>query len=388
METPEFWSTVILDTTAWPRSITAAMPQLGLVTAALNRSKECLLTMSIAIDPEHPAEETILRLLGQHSHRWKEVDLVIDPQSWNFLASSKGNFPLLDKLNIVCAGDSDGSKTNDTFKIAPRLKSVRIMGWSGALPEFAWKQLRDFVYENWEGDIFSLEMLRSLSGHASCEFLLTTSEIPADLDLAPVTASISALILTLVTDPDPLHAKMILGAIFEALTFSGLTSLHFPHYPARRPPWNQTHFLKFASRSSLSKTLTSLDLCVVIERQELLACLSILPLLEFLRLSDDEYQATDHHLITDDLLRSLTWKPDHSNLVPHLKTLHLESLIHFRDAALLQSITSRVEAKRSSKGLFKLRIHYLPGYDREVSVEFVSQAAELGLVLTIDHSYY
>ncbi|KAJ6593063.1 hypothetical protein B0H19DRAFT_12210 [Mycena capillaripes] len=75
MDTPRLWSTIAIDTNAWPESPTSSATLLSLVQSSLKRSAEFPLTMQIAVDPDHPMQQSILELLGQYSHRWKDVYL-------------------------------------------------------------------------------------------------------------------------------------------------------------------------------------------------------------------------------------------------------------------------------------------------------------------------
>ncbi|KAJ7496502.1 hypothetical protein FB451DRAFT_1455655 [Mycena latifolia] len=99
--------------------------------------------------------------------------------------------------------------------------------------------------------------------------------------------------------------------------------------------WNQNNFFSFASRSSLSASLTALEIEAVIQEDELLQCLELLTSLEELTITDCEDFEGGHVLITDNLLHRLVWRPnDDTSLVPRLifpfllRTTILRNLCH------------------------------------------------------------
>ncbi|KAJ6593058.1 hypothetical protein B0H19DRAFT_12123 [Mycena capillaripes] len=169
----------------------------------------------------------------------------------------------------------------------------------------------------------------------------------------------------------------ILGRILCCLTLPRLTSLRFIQRPDNiaRPLWNHTHFLNFASRSSLRTTLTQLEIYAVIQEHELLECLLFLPLLEELRLWDPTEGESGGALI-DNLLGQLTWRLGQTNLVPHLNILGLTSVIDFRDDSILEFVTSRIERGLPENNPFVVMILY-SGCRRELSPEVVAQLTEL-----------
>jgi hypothetical protein len=349
---------------------------VDLVRSSLERGGEFPLNVQIAVDPHHHAERWILELLSQHSHRWKNAHIWLHPHSLGVLLGAKGNLPMLDSLTLSSGTDIDYRYADDVFEIAPRLKTVTLIGWPSGGPALPWGQLLHVTYENGESSKFSLATLPLLSPHACCELAVNASTISIPLELQPVTSDASTLLIRFTSQFDPMRTWEILGIILRCLTLPRLTALRFIHRPNAPPPlWNHTHFREFASRSRLRTTLTQLELYVVIQEHELVGSLAALPLLEELRLWDSA--GAGGEVITDSLLRQLTWRSGETNLVPRLSTLGLTTTIAFRDNSLMELVTSRADPGRSENGPFVVMVLLYARCRREFSSEFVAQLAEL-----------
>jgi hypothetical protein len=64
----------------------------------------------------------------------------------------------------------------------------------------------------------------------------------------------------------------------------------------------------------------------------------------------------DHILVTDSLLRRLTWTSDPSCLTPYLSTLHLGSIFTFDHEVLLEFVASRVVPGRADDNPFGIEL--------------------------------
>ncbi|KAJ6592869.1 hypothetical protein B0H19DRAFT_1245679 [Mycena capillaripes] len=388
MRTPGLWSTMVVDTNGWPESASASGTLLELLASSLERGGEHPLNLQIAVDGGHPMEQPILELVSQHSRRWKTVYLWLHPPSFRFLISAKGNLPVLESLTLVGGTQSEDPYVDDVFEVAPRLRTVSMYGWFTMHPILPWEQLLAFVYWNANSHRLSFDMIPLLS-RARCELIVNgPAIISTTLHLGSVISNVSTLMIRFSTDPDPLHTQEIMGAILGCLTLPSLTQLRFIRPDAPAPLWNQTRFLEFASRSSLCNTLTSFEVCAIIEEQELLDCLSVLPMVQELYLWDSADQPGEHPhhtVITDSLLHQLSWRPNHTNFLPRLNFLCLTSLLRFRDDSLLDCITSRINPCRSNGRFFRTDIFWMSACDRRLSSEFVAQVSELdGLTFSVD----
>jgi hypothetical protein len=171
--------------------------------------------------------------------------------------------------------------------------------------------------------------------------------------------------LSFTTGFDPLHARGTVGAILACLTLPFLAHLRFIRHDAPALSWAHTQFVEFALRSSL---LTSSEVYAMIEEQELLDCLSLLHVLE-LYLWDSAGQTFGDRpnvVITDNLLRRLTWSPNHPSLVPGLNFLCLTSSASVM--SLLDCITSPIGPCRSNDSRFRAGARgFFPEFVAQVS---------------------
>jgi hypothetical protein len=117
---------------------------------------------------------------------------------------------------------------------------------------------------------------------------------------------------------------------------------------------------------------------------ELLECLSVVPLLQQLDLQDyhqsDAYEIPDHAVITDKLLHGLIPTDSDRCLVPHLMYMGLSSLLRFTDSTYLDLIRSRVDFGRDRRGLyrpFQSNLWWIAGHKRELAPDCALQLSEL-----------
>ncbi|KAJ6598592.1 hypothetical protein B0H10DRAFT_734032 [Mycena sp. CBHHK59/15] len=220
----------------------------------------------------------------------------------------------------------------------------------------------------------------------SCSRLTEFKVADLDLDAArlplvlpSVTLEIQSLSLTLRdgSHPDSDHSTAALGQILASFTIPSARELYFDTLPSDRARfWPQVQFLAFASRSSCGATLKSLQLHhLIITDVDLLQCLSALPLLETLAVSD--YPGTeeafrdvsDHIVITDSLLRRLSWTSESTCLVPHLTTFSCTSLLRFDDRVLLDFVISRArEQEDNTRFEINIRAHAEHWRDLDLAV--------------------
>jgi hypothetical protein len=290
----------VADTSLWPKSSASSEKLLARVAFSLERGGDFPLNLKIAVSAKHPMDSSIVKLISQHSRRWKTVYLRLYPHSFESLVGAKGNFPLLGTLTLDNAPKTDSHYIDDIFEVAPRLTKVALFSWLSRIPALPWNQLSNFRSRNRKANEFPLTMLPLLPTHVQCELIIDASYIVPPKVLKPITSHISKLFITITPDSNSSHTRKIFGAILESLTFTSLTKLEF--LPLGKPPrWNHSCFLAFASRSALCNTLTALNLYTIITKDEILECLLVLPMLKHLVIWDYENDGDSRAVITDNL---------------------------------------------------------------------------------------
>ncbi|KAJ7033387.1 hypothetical protein C8F04DRAFT_1354321 [Mycena alexandri] len=377
MDSSKLWSVITVDTTLWHKSASSSATLLALLASSLKRGADFPVTLEAAVEPEHPSHKSVLKLLAQHSRRWKTVYLWIDRPHLRFLAQARGNLPVLETLTLISATVIDVEPTGEVFTVAPRLKTAKIHGWSRAFPPLPWGQLLQLTIANQKCRMLSLELLTLLSTDARCTLLVYPARLDLPLDLPLATSNIPSLRIGFSTEHNELDETTyltrtgeILGEIFAGLSLPTLGHLCIFREYKLPPVWNAPRFLDFASRSMLCNTLRSLEVYSIITDVEILESLLVLPLLEELRIGDCADTEEEHIVITDNLLHQLTWRPDQANLIPHLRVLSLVTLGKFSEESFLQFTSSRIGPGRSDAGPFTAKILASCATSREFSADF------------------
>ncbi|KAF7362850.1 F-box domain-containing protein [Mycena venus] len=386
MGTPWLWTTIEGDFTD-PLIIERG---IALLSQSLQRSARCSLAIHLAAWDDTPG----LELLAQHSQRWQSADIFMYRMDAKFLSGIKGNLPLLEHLDLNL-GRNEEIGPIDMFEFAPKLTRVALVA-GGAVPRLPWSQLREVtLHSNFvdQDRVFvALAIMPQCSNE--CAFRLcgldATEWILPIPEFGSVTSDIWSLDLTLKDESSSDHCREALGALLARCTFPCFRSLRFR---SRRqdPPlhWPRNDFAAFASRSSLRERLTTLHLHdMVITEDEFIECLSEMHALSHLFMQDvprwladdtdhveTDHVDTNHILITDSLLRRLTWTPDTARLGPHLASLHVATLFTFDHHALLDLITSRI-VSGSRDGPFEVGLEWM---DREplIADSVLSRVREL-----------
>ncbi|KAJ7687710.1 hypothetical protein B0H17DRAFT_680018 [Mycena rosella] len=271
----------------------------------------------------------------------------------------------------------------------PRLRSVMISGSFvrnnqtafAAFPTSFFHQLHTVRLF---GEPSGMSFISRLSQLAQFTLQLHDSSFHAE----PVTSNISTFAVELgpefststvvgpTTAGGPTVAKVLDSLTLPLLETLELVSQHFPPVLLL---WPHTQFLALAARSSFHTHLRSLQLFdCIITQTELIVCLSDLPLLESLTISDHESAAdvsTYQPLVADSLLAHLTIRPEIPSLVPCLRALHCRSLLQFDDQVYLNFLLSRVK-----KGcVFETQLSWLSGHFRLLDPIVVVRLYELHL---------
>ncbi|KAJ7142890.1 hypothetical protein C8R44DRAFT_866167 [Mycena epipterygia] len=139
----------------------------------------------------------------------------------------------------------------------------------------------------------------------------------------------------------PTIAKIVESLTLPALQEFEMESEEYPHLPL---PWAHTEFLGLSTCSAFHTHLHTLRLYhSVISKTQLLECLSELPALEQLAISDHQlvppHGGAAEHLITDALLAALA----QTSLVPRLRSFGCQSMLLFDDDVYLEFLLSRVQ---------------------------------------------
>ncbi|KAJ7758668.1 hypothetical protein B0H16DRAFT_1720756 [Mycena metata] len=376
MGTPMLWRILIADTTLWHVAPVSAEKLFELVTVSLDRGGSHPLCLEVAVEDQHGYGSRALDLLARHSRRWRQVVVWSGFSIFQSILPARGNLPLLEKLEITQNGDWMDC---DVFEIAPRLTTFTITGWVTSVPVLPWGQIQSFNYRNFEANDLAqaLAHLRhDFAPQALCDLTLVAWDIRRPIDLPPVISNLSSLALTLAIDETQGN---VLGPILGCLTTRFLSSLSLTGR-AQEPPleWCQRSFIALASRSGLYTTLTTLEINrTSIRDDEVIASLSALPALEQLFLADCVTEPP-HIVITDHLLRLLTWPADSTApLVPRLNFLCLTSVLGFTDDVYWNFVDSRLVPAQWSDLLLEAKIYWLPNCTRTLSDQFLERGAQL-----------
>ncbi|KAJ6493170.1 hypothetical protein C8R45DRAFT_989063 [Mycena sanguinolenta] len=373
MHTARLWSWIVTDTSFWVDSALDNVACVDLLETSLARGGSHPLVLRAVVLQGHPDRDRIMDALVKHTPRWRDLYLCCFMESFSSM-TAVGDLPLLERLTICNHG---GGMNMTFFEGAPLLKDVVFIGSFSNIPSLPWAQLRSFRYRDDDastsdlGAILSLLSRLSTDAHFSfCMEIMATE--PADLP--PIVSHVSGFGLELSgsEDGDAGQVTQALWKTFQALTLSQLKELNFERdWFTPSPRWNHDEFLAFSSRSSLHKSLTALDIHIIISDEELLRCLAAVPLLNILGISDCSGRKKNI-LITDNLLRRLAWRADDSCLIPNLHLIFISSLFTFSDDAFYDFLTSRLvpgrrHAPRSEP--FQARVCWLARREREVSAE-------------------
>ncbi|KAJ7251418.1 hypothetical protein C8J57DRAFT_1353557 [Mycena rebaudengoi] len=385
MGTPRLWSTLVADMDSWEEPGASPHTLLALLARSLQRGATHPLTMELQCRTPWKNQQQALELVGQHSHRWRDMYFSMNEKCFSFLSGARANMPNLEVLEIMVEGG--WTEQFDVFAVAPRLTNVEYAGPTAFIPTFPWGQLQQFGFVQMSQQSIwdSLCVARRCSGITRLRMNLDLrNALGSSRGLPSIESPVS--FLSLLLSPGTLgreHSKQALGNIMGCLTLGHAREIHFrPWFPSAPLFWNQPEFLAFASRSSFRDNLTSLYLDHVIATDdEVLQSLLVLPLLEKLELSDygasQTYNIPEHVLITEKLLIALTSTNDADCLVPRLTDITLISLIRFTDSTYLNFLTSRLILHRPSSGPFNSRLWWIPGHERTLSQECEAQLLEL-----------
>ncbi|KAJ6532787.1 hypothetical protein DFH09DRAFT_1182266 [Mycena vulgaris] len=396
--TPLLWSTIELDlvnqlSEAFPRD---EERRIVLLRSSLELSASTPLRIHVRVPSVHHhlpfTERTAVTLLAQSSARWR--DAMIDVKlEFALLAPAKGNLPVLKSLHIFGTMPDDF----DVFEIAPELTDLTLEQAFPPHPKLPWGQLRTVCFTALQPE----DLSAALSHLSRCPKLTKLSLYQLHMEEEEDIPQLPSFVLDIHTFnavfflisglslESPVADKLLQSLTLRCASVVQLKCFDTPLV------WPQRAFVALASRSSFHENLKSLEIFnMLISAADLLQCLAGLPRLEELIVSDPIYWMNGHskpavYLVTNELLRGLTWTSDAVSLVPLLHAFECETLFQFEPQTYLDLITSRLERGRDAHGPFQTALFRTRGgYVDPALVERLSELVlRKELKLKLEHDY-
>ncbi|KAJ6468226.1 hypothetical protein C8R45DRAFT_464498 [Mycena sanguinolenta] len=390
MSTSFLWCDIELGTVLWD-SPNHSATAVALLESTLARGGSSPLNVNLT-EGEHPFPAAVFTLLGAPSHRWETFNC---PSYFlDAFSGVQGKLPRLQRLRIDPGVKKQGSL--DVWSPMPSLTSLvlneDILTYDmHAFPLKQLRQLECMTMDEYETK-HALSLMPMLP--AATEFCLAIQFHKTDQKwsaMHSVTSDIFTCRLRLVDDFDTDYCLKVLECILDALKLSLLTrfeleSIEYPHSPLL---WPHRAFLALSARSSFDCTLRTLEIYDAhITEAQLLECLSHLPFLERLAISDHQRvdpkpgragEGANEILITNAFLLKLTRIADSSCLVPRLSSLGCQTLMRFDDHVLLALAVSRLDDshERQNGGRFGLNLRWLTKHERPIDDAVLTRFREL-----------
>ncbi|KAJ6630241.1 hypothetical protein B0H10DRAFT_1983751 [Mycena sp. CBHHK59/15] len=334
--TPELWSIVSAGRTRFSYS----QRYHDLLALFLERSS----IQPVSLTIRNPVDTRFVELVRRHSHRWRSLRLSsTNIRFYHELtqAFERSTFQMLERLVIVDAtaelepgqGVDPGDPGIALFRDAPKLHDV-VLKNPLALWRLPWIQLTRLQYDA-DAAADGLRVVQLCPRLVECS--LDKLRVPADVDLSPFYPSSKLRSLRLAVDTRRAQAgESIVHSFFACLTTPILISLEVVGQ------WSPVDFTKFLSRTQCQ--LENLTLGTgYMKDDKIILVLESLPLLKTLVLDADvgTSRQLQNRVITDKLLRRLTFFPDSDSLLPCLTHLALRTAVNFEDQVLVDVIESR-----------------------------------------------
>ncbi|KAF7375348.1 hypothetical protein MSAN_00422000 [Mycena sanguinolenta] len=401
MGTPSLWCDIELDTILWDTHIHRATA-VALLESTLIRGGNSPLNVSLT-EGEHAFPAPVFTLLAAHSQRWETFSC---PSYFlDAFSDIHGKLPRLRRLHLYAGEEEPGSL--DVWSSMPNLTSLVLVGEiftydRHTLPLAQLRQLECTTIERYDTEN-AISLMPLLPSAAEFRLAIQLIDNPPDWSqMASVTSNISTFYLHLMEDFDTEHSLVVLQCILNALTLPCLTlfELESCEYPRCPLLWPHHAFLTLCARSSFDSTLRTLEIYDVhITEAQLLECLSHLPSLERLAISDHQPVApisaragvgADEVLVTDTLLVKLTRTADSDapSLVPCLSSLGCQTLMRFDDRVLLALAVSRISddsdggQAQSATGSrhFSIELSWLPNHERKIDETVLARLDSLKII--------
>ncbi|KAJ7083915.1 hypothetical protein C8R43DRAFT_1174990 [Mycena crocata] len=386
MRTASLWGAIDLGTPLWTDPAQGDKV-LSLLRSALDRSATHPLFVTVKAAANKSLPIPVLKLLAEHSERWKTATFTCSFDDLQHLRIAKGNIPRLESLTLSAAS-GDASKAVDIFHVAPSLTQFTLAAKSRCfaaflgLPVEQMNELRILEAEDMEPKMAINLMLPRLPRGSR---LIVTIAMPARLRNHPpppsprIAVNCSRLSFERMGWANRHEVRGAITRLMDGITLPHLTTMDFTALNNLREPllWPHFEFIALAERSSFREHLTSLELhYMLLSREELVSTLSMLPALERLSIADQQRGDAHLRLISNQLLTVLTQTSRSPTLVPHLRILTLYTTLQFTDPILLGLLVSRL--RNPSDGVsFGCDIWWKPGRERDLDRAVVTQIDEL-----------
>ncbi|KAJ7649113.1 hypothetical protein DFH06DRAFT_558040 [Mycena polygramma] len=350
--TPKFWSNIAVRSDRWPEE---SARFLAALQTCLVRGAQYPLSLNFSSFCNRLESQIVWQLFVDHSDRWKVVSLNVPTHALDTAQRAHGRFHMLQSLSLSVRSDTDLIHSTDIFTNAPSLKRFELAcPYAQNCPTLPWSQLQMFTCQapqNSERLTSILGWMSDLS-HPEAVFKLRYLHSASPIPLRPIRSTISSFVVDIAVIRGPQHVVKMLDQFLGCLTLPHLRELHFlSSFSQGIIPWPASEFESLSSRSSFHDTLRVLDISAVsITEDELVRTLACLGSLERLSIADRRTDAlqdvTEHILVTDSLLRLLTYTSDLPILVPQLKFISCTSLCRFSTQIFFGFVASRAEAGR------------------------------------------
>ncbi|KAJ7736848.1 hypothetical protein B0H16DRAFT_1695238 [Mycena metata] len=303
---------------------------IGVLSSSLERGGNTPLDVRLRSDGFDRRHEPALDVLVRCSPRWREISVDFQSLPLSPLSAVQGNLPLLENLrirNTTRDNSAESSQAVSAFEVAPRLKHLVYHGPPLlALSKLPWEQLqiaRIYLFvdptEVHEENIvsimgrFSVDSQTHLQLDVACYVDDDTTETHPPV-LPPVTSNLFTLTLR-ATDADADLAAVLLPKFVTRLTL-----------PC---PQGHTIFMSLPPRLYLGLSLLQ-ELCISDHRAV-------------------NGEGEELVLITNSLLRRLTWSADPGCLIPELSFFECHTLLQFDDAVYRDFTLSRLKPGRNAE---------------------------------------
>ncbi|KAK7044539.1 hypothetical protein R3P38DRAFT_2879357 [Favolaschia claudopus] len=402
--TPKFWETFKINSSELWLKTKHGAKGIRLLKSALARGGDAPLDISICIlnfRRSAPDHSPVLKLLGEHSHRWKKAFFFCRSVEFDHLQNIKGKLPLLEKLELETHDEFDAqvaSNLVELFADAPRLHTLYLGGLHSLDPlaEMHLSALRTFRFLAQDPLDVSEAVALMPKLPEALEFwlqLLLCNWDPEDdddiasLEITPTSSDISTFTIHIRDMFSPAICIKALNELLHGLTLPRLRFLRFRSDSAPHDvlSWPHSAFLDFATRSSFPARLQTFIISdVAITEADLVQTLAVLPLLQHLAISDFDLiqsqrrqDGIDHLLLTDSLLTALTIRSDpDSQLVPLLRTFVCTSRLQFTDDVFADFLDSRCVVGDHP---FSVQMSWIQTRFRQLEPQLAARIRELGI---------
>ncbi|KAJ7761263.1 hypothetical protein DFH07DRAFT_815851 [Mycena maculata] len=375
MGTASLWSTIDFPQRVWedlhPEKMTA------LLKTVIERGAGSALR--VVLPPRGTASTNAVDLLVKHSVRWKTAAFTGRFPGLERL--SKGRFPLLESLELhLVETQMAAPATGDLFHVAPKLKRLVIseLLLRLARPHLQQLQTLEYVGVTLPKVTSALSSMAGLSPMTTCRLALQLVWSGSQRRIPYLTPTLSNVGTLSIEFPQPSCAPDVTD-ILANLTLPCLEILTFRSCYFTPLPWPHADFLALSSRSSFYTHLRSLNISdFSIGAVELAECLSALPAVQRLEISDDHRDGVEP-IIKNSLLSSLTRQPELQTLLPHLRHLVFRrSRLQFDDNLFFNFLISRVSHRQDdSVSVFEVEVFRLRGCRRNLEPGVIARIREL-----------